>query len=134
MPPVNHLANGGLDQSRTWSQGASQVSRCACRSQKARRSASASAYTSALTFAVAANSGGGGNRRDSCRGLERGCSVNAELRSLCGNAIVIHRHANPGGLVRRKVRSGVDQHRPVAGRPPDPPPPPIPLPPPLGPP
>ena len=47
-PPTNHLANGGLDQSSTWSHGLCQCSRSACCSQKPSRSAPAAAYASAV--------------------------------------------------------------------------------------
>src|SRR5947208_14755896 len=62
-PPTNHFANGGLDQSSTWSHSFAQDSRLACSAQKASRSARAVSYASALTLAFAARSGGGGNCR-----------------------------------------------------------------------
>ena len=65
LPPTNHLANGGLSQSRTWSHLVSQSRRSACFSQKASRSFSASSYASAVRLAFFANSAGGSNRRSS---------------------------------------------------------------------
>ena len=41
VAPVNHFAKGGLDQSRTWSQGCPQSSRSAASAQNASRSADA---------------------------------------------------------------------------------------------
>src|SRR5579875_3120165 len=64
-PSANHFAKGAFDQSRTCSNGCSQVRRRALSAQNARRSSSASRYASAVTFAAAANSSDGGNRRDS---------------------------------------------------------------------
>ena len=58
LPPTNHLANGGLSQSRTWSHLVSQSRRSACFSQKASRSSSASSYASAVRLAFFANSVG----------------------------------------------------------------------------
>ena len=62
-PPTNHFANGGFDQSSTWSHCFAQASRPACCSQKPSRSSAASAYASAVTLAFAASSAGGGNWR-----------------------------------------------------------------------
>src|SRR3954453_9881786 len=59
VPPVNHLANGGLDQSRTVSHRLFQWRRPACFSQKASGSADASPYTASVTLAAAASSYGG---------------------------------------------------------------------------
>ena len=70
-PPTNHFANGGFDQSSTSSHGRAQSSRLACVSQKPSRSASACAYASAVTFAEAAISAGGGNCRVSCNRFSR---------------------------------------------------------------
>ena len=43
VPPTNHLANGGFDQSRTWSHFWPQSSRSAASAQNASRSESARA-------------------------------------------------------------------------------------------
>src|SRR5581483_5297989 len=91
-PPTNHFANGGLDQSSTWSHSLAQVSRRACFSQKASRSARASSYALATTLAAAANSAGGGNclvslSRFSRVSLIGGCSSmwsSLRLQVSCG--------------------------------------------------
>src|SRR5690348_12281309 len=62
-PPTNHFANGGFDQSSTWSHFLLQVSRSAWVAQNASRSPAASSYAPALTLAAAANASGGGNCR-----------------------------------------------------------------------
>src|SRR5699024_3942365 len=63
--PTYHLAKGLSDQSRTVSNGVSQVILFACSSQYPMRSAAALSYSSAVTFALAANSSGGGKVRPS---------------------------------------------------------------------
>src|SRR5699024_6863429 len=65
LPPTYHLAKGLSDQSRTVSNGVSQVILFACSSQYPMRSAAALSYSSAVTFALAANSSGGGKVRPS---------------------------------------------------------------------
>ena len=42
LPPTNHFANGGSDQSRTWSYSSCHFSALACSAQKASKSLSAS--------------------------------------------------------------------------------------------
>jgi len=42
LPPLNHLAKGGLDQSSTRPHGSNQSSAAACRSHQRSKSASAS--------------------------------------------------------------------------------------------
>src|SRR5699024_12557661 len=66
FPPVYHFANGASDQSRTSSNEVSQVMRFAFSLQKPSRSLSACSYSSTVAFALAANSGGGGNVLSSC--------------------------------------------------------------------
>src|SRR5688572_18469351 len=75
VPPTNHFANGGLDQSRTWSHFWPQSSRSAASAQNASGSASARAYASSWTLASAARSAGGSNRRSSLIRLDRVCSL-----------------------------------------------------------
>src|SRR5918994_2492425 len=77
VPPTNHLANGGSDQSRTWSHFRPQSSRSAASAQNASRSASARAYASSVTLAFAASSAGGSKRRSSCIRFDRVCSDKA---------------------------------------------------------
>src|SRR6185437_10081302 len=60
LPPTNHLANGASDQSNTSSNGVSQDSRSACLAQNARRSSSASRYSSSRALACSAKCAGGG--------------------------------------------------------------------------
>ena len=82
LPPTNHLANGGLFQSRTRSHFWSQSSRSACSAQNASRSASARSYVSAFTLALAASSAGGSKRRVLVLRLERVSSL--MIRNLPG--------------------------------------------------
>src|SRR3954462_5094451 len=70
-PSLNHLANGGFDQSRVAVGSLAQVSRRACAAQKPSRSALACSYASAVTLAFAARSAGGANLRSSLSRLER---------------------------------------------------------------
>src|SRR5919107_448345 len=87
VPPTNHLANGGLDQSRTWSHFWPQSSRSAASAQKLSRSESARAYASSLTLALAARSAGGSKRRSSRDRLDSVWSDNA-LSSIKGTCWV----------------------------------------------
>ena len=62
MPPTNHLANGGLDQSSTWSHFSAQSSASACSAQKPSGSCSAFSWIPESEMTVCeANSLGGEN-------------------------------------------------------------------------
>lgn len=71
LPSLNHLANGGFDQSRVSVGSVAQVSRRACSAQKPSLSALACSYASAVTLAFAARSAGGANLRSSFSRLAR---------------------------------------------------------------
>src|SRR3954451_17047554 len=70
-PSLNHLANGGFDQSSISVGSLAQVSRRACAAQKPSLSALACSYASAVTLAFAARSAGGANLRSSLSRLAR---------------------------------------------------------------
>src|SRR5690242_7231572 len=71
VPSLNHLANGGFDQSSVSEGSLAQVSRRACSAQKPSLSALACSYASAVTLACAARSAGGANLRSSLSRLAR---------------------------------------------------------------
>src|SRR5919202_6276512 len=99
-PPTYHLANGGFDQSSTWSHSFAQVSRRACCAQKPSGSAAASSYEDAVTLAFAASSSGGGN----CRVSEYRFSNVSLIRtapSPCGVTRVSVGNISWGGRTRR---------------------------------
>src|SRR6476469_2502406 len=62
LPPTNHFANGGFDQSRTVSKSSNQSRALACSAQNPSKSASADSWIDAsVTFACSRNSAGGSN-------------------------------------------------------------------------
>ena len=82
VPPTNHLANGGFDQSRTWSHFRPQSSRSAASAQNASRSASARAYASSVTLAFGGQVG---------RGLEAPVLVHQVRQGLLGQGSLLGR-------------------------------------------
>src|SRR3954468_4698596 len=88
VPSLNHLANGGLDQSSVSVGSLAQVSRRACSAQKPSRSALACSYASAVTLAFAANSAGGAKRRSSFKRLARlSLLTTSPLRCFAGRPL-----------------------------------------------
>src|SRR5215216_3920749 len=71
LPSLNHLANGGFDQSSVSVGSLAQARRRACPAQKPSLSALACSYASAVTLALAARSAGGANLRSSFSRLAR---------------------------------------------------------------
>ena len=63
LPPVNHLANGRSHSSVVWNGSNQSIRSRASLAQNASKSASASAYRSAVALAWAVNAGSGGNDR-----------------------------------------------------------------------
>src|SRR3954447_1890515 len=98
VPSLNHLANGGFDQSSVSVGSVAQVSLRACAAQKPSRSALACSYASAVTLAFAASSAGGANLRSSLSRLARlSLLTTSPLPSFAGAAVVSQATAHQTG-------------------------------------
>src|SRR6185436_7806877 len=82
-PPTNHLANGGFDQTSTWSHFSAQSSASACSAQNASGSAAAFSWMSGSeTTACSAKSPGGEKVSWSSSSSSWASSVVSAIRSL----------------------------------------------------
>src|SRR5215217_6603075 len=104
LPPTNHFANGGLDQSSTWSHFSCQSSASACSAQKPSLSRSAdSKLASSETFAWSRNSFGGSN--DSTSSSSSSCASRVVPSAI---PYSLHR-SSP----RAPVRGAPEEHCPT---------------------
>src|SRR3954453_21113391 len=115
VPSLNHLANGGFDQSSVSEGSLAQVSRRACSAQKPSLSALACSYASAVTLAWAARSAGGANLRSSLSRLARLSLLTTSPFPRVSVVSQATAHQTEGLGDKGRPKNGLDLSRAAAG-------------------
>src|SRR5689334_14039964 len=108
-PSLNHLANGGFDQSSVSVGSVAQASRRACSAQKPSLSALACSYAAAVTLACAASSAGGANLRSSLSRLARLSLLTTSPFPRVSVVSQATAHQTRGSHDKGRLKIGLDQ-------------------------